>query len=254
MSASEVGTEVGTEIGPEIGRDIVDLDARAVQASVQIVSQASAADLAQPTPCPDWTLAELLAHMTVQHNGFAAAAAGDGADLDHWQTGAPVADPVGEYAAAAAAGDGGVCRGGRTGRGIRAPGDQPEAAVPRRRRRSAFTSSTTWCTAGTSPGRSDGRTTSSPTCSRRPCRSPRRCRTARDGGGPGQRSRPGSPRPAAARWARSSRCSADGPTGPGYPPRSPPGQATASAGWPRHPPHFPLDSDHRGPLRLSHER
>jgi uncharacterized protein (TIGR03086 family) len=85
----------------EIGREIVGLDARAVRASVQVVSQASVADLAQPTPCADWTLAELLAHMTAQHNGFAAAAAGDGGDLVHWQTGAPVADPVGEYAAAA---------------------------------------------------------------------------------------------------------------------------------------------------------
>jgi hypothetical protein len=42
--------------------------------------------------------------MTAQHNGFAAAAAGDGADLVHWQTGAPVADPVGEYAAASSGG------------------------------------------------------------------------------------------------------------------------------------------------------
>jgi uncharacterized protein (TIGR03086 family) len=83
------------------GRDIVELDARAVRASVQVVSAVRTADLARPTPCPDWTLAELLAHMTVQHNGFAAAAAGDGADLVHWQTGAPVADPAGEYAAAA---------------------------------------------------------------------------------------------------------------------------------------------------------
>ncbi len=52
------------------------LDARAVRASVRVVLQASAADLARPTPCADWTLAELLAHMTAQHNGFAAAAAG----------------------------------------------------------------------------------------------------------------------------------------------------------------------------------
>ena len=43
--------------GPEMGSDIVGLDARAVRASVQIVSRASAADLARPTPCPDWTLA-----------------------------------------------------------------------------------------------------------------------------------------------------------------------------------------------------
>jgi hypothetical protein len=67
--------------------DIVGLDARAVRASVQVVSQASAADLGRPTPCADWTLAELLAHMTAQHNGFAAAAAGNGADLVRWQTG-----------------------------------------------------------------------------------------------------------------------------------------------------------------------
>jgi uncharacterized protein (TIGR03086 family) len=81
--------------------DIVGLDARAVRASVEVVSRASAADLARPTPCAGWTLGHLLAHMTVQHNGFAAAAAGDGADLVRWQTGAPAADPVGEYAAAA---------------------------------------------------------------------------------------------------------------------------------------------------------
>jgi uncharacterized protein (TIGR03086 family) len=97
MSASETSLA----IDPEAGRDIVGLDARAVRASVQIASQASAADLSRPTPCSDWTLGELLAHMTAQHEGFAAAAAGDGADLVHWQTGAPVADPVGEYAAAA---------------------------------------------------------------------------------------------------------------------------------------------------------
>ena len=85
----------------ELGRDIVGLDARAVRASVQVVSQAGTGDLARPTPCVNWTLADLLAHMTVQHNGFAAAAAGDGGDLVHWQTGAPVADPGGEYATAA---------------------------------------------------------------------------------------------------------------------------------------------------------
>jgi uncharacterized protein (TIGR03086 family) len=90
---------------PDISRDtsgdIVGLDARAVRASVQVVSQADAADLARPTPCTGWTLSDLLAHMTAQHNGFAAAAAGAGADLVRWQTGAPAADPVGEYAAAA---------------------------------------------------------------------------------------------------------------------------------------------------------
>src|SRR5689334_2645703 len=81
---------------------IVPLDASAVRASVQVVSRVRPADLARSTPCAAWTLADLLAHMTAQHNGFAAAAAGDGADLVRWQTGAPAADPVGEYATAAA--------------------------------------------------------------------------------------------------------------------------------------------------------
>ena len=82
--------------------DIVRLDASAVRASVQVVSRTGPADLARSTPCAGWTLADLLAHMTAQHHGFAAAAAGDGADLVRWQTGAPAADPVGEYVTAAA--------------------------------------------------------------------------------------------------------------------------------------------------------
>lgn len=81
--------------------DIVALDAEAVQASVRVVSMAGATDLTRATPCGDWTLAGLLAHMTAQHEGFAAAAAGEGADLSRWQPGAPPADPVGEYRAAA---------------------------------------------------------------------------------------------------------------------------------------------------------
>ena len=53
-----------------------------------------------------WDLSQLLAHMTVQHRGFAAAACGDGADPARWDT-ATVADgvaidPAGAYAAAAA--------------------------------------------------------------------------------------------------------------------------------------------------------
>ncbi len=82
--------------------EIVQLDAQAVRASVEVVSRVSRPDLARPTPCAGWTLADLLAHMTVQHIGFAAAAAGNGADLARWHTGAPADDPVPEYAAAAA--------------------------------------------------------------------------------------------------------------------------------------------------------
>jgi uncharacterized protein (TIGR03086 family) len=79
---------------------IVSLDASAVGASVTAVSSAGPADLARPTPCGDWTLGQLLAHMAVQHDGFAAAAAGNGADLAVWRRPA-AADPVAEYAAAA---------------------------------------------------------------------------------------------------------------------------------------------------------
>jgi len=66
--------------------DVVRLDAAAVRASADMVSRIGAADLGRPTPCAGWTLADLLVHMTSQHNGFAAAAAGDGADPRHWAT------------------------------------------------------------------------------------------------------------------------------------------------------------------------
>ncbi|MEZ0351909.1 TIGR03086 family metal-binding protein [Mycobacterium sp. pR1184] len=56
----------------------------AVLHSIDIVNAVTRADFAKPTPCADWTLLDLLAHMTVQHRGFAASARGDGADLEHW--------------------------------------------------------------------------------------------------------------------------------------------------------------------------
>ena len=80
---------------------IVSLDARAVQASVTVVSKAGHADLARPTPCGDWTFGQLLAHMAVQHDGFAAAAAGNGADPSAWRVQRSTADPVEAYRAAA---------------------------------------------------------------------------------------------------------------------------------------------------------
>ena len=81
--------------------DIRELDARAVRASVDVVEAITTADLSRPTPCAEWTVGDLLAHMTVQHKGFAAAAAGRGADLDVWKAGAPSQDPVADYAMAA---------------------------------------------------------------------------------------------------------------------------------------------------------
>ena len=78
----------------------------AVLASVDVVSVVTADDLAKPTPCAGWNLADLLAHMTVQHRGFAAAARGHGADEAIWQPAtvadAVAADPAGTYSTAAA--------------------------------------------------------------------------------------------------------------------------------------------------------
>ncbi len=80
------------------------LDALAVRISIDLARRITSDDLARPTPCADWTLGELLAHLTAQHLGFAAAARGRGGDLGHWEVG-PVSDdlPARHEAAAAQA-------------------------------------------------------------------------------------------------------------------------------------------------------
>jgi uncharacterized protein (TIGR03086 family) len=80
--------------------DVVALDAQAVRASMDLVTQATAEDLARPTPCADWTLHGLLRHMIAQHYGFAAASGGDG-DLARWQMRALGEDPAAAYRTAA---------------------------------------------------------------------------------------------------------------------------------------------------------
>jgi uncharacterized protein (TIGR03086 family) len=84
--------------------ELARLDAVAVRATVAVAGTVSAADLGRATPCAEWTLGDLLAHMTIQHEGFAAAARGKGADLSRWQPRATgtAAALVAEYAAAAA--------------------------------------------------------------------------------------------------------------------------------------------------------
>jgi uncharacterized protein (TIGR03086 family) len=76
-------------------------DRRAVQRSVELVDTVTATDLGRPTPCGDWTLADLIGHLTAQHVGFAAAARGDGSELSHWSV-VPAEDPVAAYRNAAA--------------------------------------------------------------------------------------------------------------------------------------------------------
>ncbi len=67
------------------GWDISDLDRRVVEVSIDVVSRVTIDDLDRPTPCAEWSLADLLTHMTVQHVGFAAAADGRGADPAVWK-------------------------------------------------------------------------------------------------------------------------------------------------------------------------
>ncbi|MFG1808670.1 TIGR03086 family metal-binding protein [Streptomyces sp. NPDC049040] len=76
------------------------LDARAVRLSTGLVRHSTVADLGRPTPCAGWDLVDLLAHMTAQHRGFAAAARGQGGDLAVWAA-TPSADPVADHEAAA---------------------------------------------------------------------------------------------------------------------------------------------------------
>ncbi|WP_039777021.1 maleylpyruvate isomerase N-terminal domain-containing protein, partial [Nocardia cerradoensis] len=81
--------------------NISELDRKAVDYSVTIVSKVARADLHRPTPCGEWDLAQLLTHMAVQHRGFAAAARGHGGDAAVWHMDPP-ADPVAVYREAAA--------------------------------------------------------------------------------------------------------------------------------------------------------
>src|SRR6266700_3926296 len=74
--------------------DIRELDRRAVRTSVEVVSLVTADDLGRATPCSEWTLGDLLAHMTVQHLGFASAAAGGGANPAVWRLRPLAADGV----------------------------------------------------------------------------------------------------------------------------------------------------------------
>lgn len=65
-------------------------------ATVGLTCQIQLSQLDRPTPCGNWTLADLLAHLTGQQVGFAAAATGAGAPLATW---VPIrsADPVVGY-------------------------------------------------------------------------------------------------------------------------------------------------------------
>ncbi len=80
--------------------ELVALDALAVEASIDLVAQATETDMIKPTPCTGWTLYGLLAHMATQHYGFAAGSRGD-ADPEAWKLRSLGDDPVSAYQASA---------------------------------------------------------------------------------------------------------------------------------------------------------
>ncbi|MUL67777.1 TIGR03086 family protein [Mycobacterium sp. CBMA 234] len=88
---------------PTVSTDLLSTHRVAILASVDVVNTVTTDDLKRPTPCAGWDLTDLLAHMTVQHLGFAAAARGGGQDLALWNPDSvrDTQDPVGDYAAAA---------------------------------------------------------------------------------------------------------------------------------------------------------
>ncbi|QKW23599.1 TIGR03086 family protein [Kitasatospora sp. NA04385] len=82
--------------------DIRALDARALEAARSFVELVDVTVLDRPTPCGAWTLGRLLAHMTGQNHGFAAAARGGGRELAEWADRPVGDDPAGVFAASAA--------------------------------------------------------------------------------------------------------------------------------------------------------
>jgi uncharacterized protein (TIGR03086 family) len=63
---------------------LLEHDRQAVLLTIELAEQAGPADAARPTPCAGWNLGQLMAHLTSQQVGFAAAARGGGADLGVW--------------------------------------------------------------------------------------------------------------------------------------------------------------------------
>ena len=110
--------------------NIVAHNARVVRASIAVVDRVQPADLTAPTPCAEWNLAELLAHLTAQHRGFAAAANGNGADLPLWQARPLGPDPVAEYRKAADAVLAAFAQQGVLEREFAIPEVSPDGAFP----------------------------------------------------------------------------------------------------------------------------
>lgn len=78
--------------------DIRAHDERAVRFAERMVAQVTDDQLSAPTPCTEWTLRELLVHMTGSNNGFADTAEGRETNPEVWQGNTIGNDVVAEYA------------------------------------------------------------------------------------------------------------------------------------------------------------
>jgi uncharacterized protein (TIGR03086 family) len=102
--------------------DILDLDQRALAGAARIVAQVTPGQLAGPTPCQDWTLADLLAHMVAHNNGFAAAAAGAPAGTPAWDSTPLGDDPPAAFRQSAAQASAAFAAPGALSRQLELPG------------------------------------------------------------------------------------------------------------------------------------
>ncbi|MFE4868248.1 TIGR03086 family metal-binding protein [Streptomyces sp. NPDC056682] len=82
--------------------DIRPFDRRALEITEAIVEQVKPEHLGLPTPCAQWSLRQLLAHMAGQNHGFAAAADGEVTDASVWADRVVDDDPAGVFRASCA--------------------------------------------------------------------------------------------------------------------------------------------------------
>lgn len=81
--------------------ELLDMHRRAMAYAASIVDMVEFEQLGLPTPCAEWDLGQLLAHMTGQNRGFAAAARGEAFDPASWAE-APLSERFAETFAATA--------------------------------------------------------------------------------------------------------------------------------------------------------
>lgn len=82
--------------------DIRTFHQRSLTVAQTVVDQVDPGQLDLPTPCSEWTLGQLLAHMTGQNHGFAASARGETEDLTIWHDRPVGKEPADVFAASAA--------------------------------------------------------------------------------------------------------------------------------------------------------